>query len=59
MLLYTQIYLITNSFGGLHKAEAKLVLFRDRVSNEKECPQKAPRYPFWESAQLISKQIQL
>ncbi len=29
-----------------------LVLFRDRLSNEKERPQKAPRYPFWESAQL-------
>ncbi len=59
MLLNTQIYLITNSFGGLHKAEAMLVLFRDRLSNEKEHPQKAPRYPFWESAQRISKQIQL
>ncbi len=59
MLLNAQIYLITNSFGGLHKAEAILVLFRDRLSNEKENPQKAPRYPCWESAQLILKQIQL
>jgi hypothetical protein len=36
MSLKTQIHLITNSFGGgRNQAEALLILFRDRLSNEK------------------------